>query len=53
VFTLDNEQVWKQIATQGELLAKQGDTVTISRGWLNSYYLQLDNGRGCKVQRVK
>jgi hypothetical protein len=53
VFTLDNDQVWKQIATEGELLAKQGEAVTISRGWLNSYYLQLENGRGCKVQRVK
>jgi hypothetical protein len=53
VFTLDNDQVWKQIAGQGELLAKQGDAVTISRGWLNSYNLLLENGRSCKVQRVK
>jgi hypothetical protein len=53
VFTLDNDQVWKQVMAGGELLAKQGDGVTISRGWLNSYNLVLENGRSCKVQRVK
>jgi hypothetical protein len=53
VFTLDNDQVWKQVLPGGELLAKQGDGVTISRGWLNSYNLMLENGRSCKVQRVK
>jgi len=53
VFTLDNDQVWKQIALEGELLARQGQAVTISRGWLNSYNLVLENGRGCKVQRVQ
>jgi hypothetical protein len=53
IFSLDNDQVWKQIASEGELLAKQGDSVTISRGWLNSYHLELANGRGCKVERIR
>jgi hypothetical protein len=53
VFTLDNEQVWRQLVAEGELLAKQGDAVTISRGWLGSYWLQLKSGRGCKVTRLR
>ncbi len=52
LFTLDNDQVWRQLASEGELLAKPGDTVTISRGWLGSYMLQLKSGRGCKVTRL-
>lgn len=53
IFTLDNDQVWKQLIPEGELLLKQGDTVTISRGWLGSYRLELSSGRGCKVTRVQ
>jgi hypothetical protein len=51
-FTLDNSQVWRQLESDGDLLARLGDTVTISRGLLNSYWLQLKNGRGCKVTRL-
>jgi hypothetical protein len=53
VFTLDNDQVWKQVTGGTELLAKQGDAVTVSRGWLSSYNLVLANGRSCKVERIK
>ena len=53
VFTLDNAQVWKQLLTEGDLLAKPGDPVTISRGWLGSYWLQAKSGRGCKVSRIR
>ncbi len=53
VFTLDNGQAWRQLNLEGELLAKQGDAVTISRGWLGSYWLQLTSGRGCKVTRLR
>jgi hypothetical protein len=53
VFTLDNAQVWRQLAAEGELLAKAGDPVTVSRGWLGSYWLQLKEGRGCKVTRLR
>ncbi len=52
VFTLDDGQVWRQNASEGELLAKQGDAVTISRGLLGSFWLQLPSGRGCKVSRL-
>lgn len=53
VFTLDNDQVWRQLVAEGELLAQQGDAVTISRAWLGSYWLQLKSGRGCKVTRLR
>jgi hypothetical protein len=53
VFTLDNTQVWRQIESDGDMLAKLGDSATISRGLLGSYWLQLKNGRGCKVTRVR
>ncbi|MGO9424455.1 MAG: hypothetical protein ACLQAR_13065 [Steroidobacteraceae bacterium] len=51
VFTLDNDQVWRQLQPEGDLLAKSGDAVTISRGLLGSYWLQLPSKRGCKVNR--
>jgi hypothetical protein len=53
VFTLDNGQVWRQLSVQGEMLAKAGDAVTISRGVLGSFWLQLKSGRGCKVTRLR
>ena len=52
LFTLDNGQVWRQLLREGELLAKTGDSVTISRGLLGSFWLQDASGRGCKVSRV-
>jgi hypothetical protein len=52
VFTLDNGQVWRQLLSEGDLLAKPGDGVTISRGLLHSYWLALKSGRGCKVARI-
>jgi hypothetical protein len=51
-FTLDNGQVWRQLSSEGDLLAKPGDEVTISKGLLRSYWLQASSGRGCKVTRV-
>jgi hypothetical protein len=53
VFTLDNAQVWRQLNLEDEMLAKQGDAVTISRGLLGSYWLQIHSGRGCKVTRLQ
>ena len=52
LFTLDNTQVWRQLESDGDVLAKLGDSATISRGVLGSYWLQLKSGRGCKVTRV-
>jgi hypothetical protein len=53
VFTLDNDQVWRQLLSEGDLLTKPGDTVTISRAFLGSYWLNTANGRGCKVTRLR
>lgn len=51
-FTLDNGQVWREVESGGDLLAKLGDSVSISRGALRSYWMQLKSGRGCKVTRI-
>jgi hypothetical protein len=51
-FTLDNGQVWRQLSPEGDLLAKPGEPVTVSRGVFRSYWLQTKSGRGCKVTRI-
>jgi hypothetical protein len=51
-FALDNGQVWRQLSAEGDMLGRVGDPVTVSRGVFSSYWLQLKNGRGCKVTRV-
>jgi hypothetical protein len=53
VFTIDNDQVWRELSPEGDLLARPGDAVKISRGVLHSYWLQLKSGRGCKVDRLR
>ena len=53
MFTLENSQMWRQLESDGDMLAKLGDVATISRGLLGSYWLQLKNGRGCKVTRMR
>jgi hypothetical protein len=52
VFTLENSQMWRQVESDGDMLAKLSDVATISRGLLGSYWLQLKSGRGCKVTRI-
>ena len=53
VFTLENSQMWRQIESDGDMLARLGDVATISRGFLGSYWLQFKSGRGCKVTRIR
>jgi hypothetical protein len=52
VFTLDNDQVWRQILAE-DMLVRPGEAVTISRAMLNSFWLKMSSGRGCKVTRVR
>ncbi|HEY4772876.1 MAG TPA: hypothetical protein VIH50_07580 [Steroidobacteraceae bacterium] len=52
IFTLDNDQVWRQLETE-EILIKPGEAVTISRAMLGSYWLKMSSGRGCKVTRLR
>jgi hypothetical protein len=54
ILTLDNDQVWRQLVADVDLLAKSGDPVTISRALLGSYWLEeTKSGRGCKVTRIR
>jgi hypothetical protein len=53
VVTLDNQQVWRQLTADRDLLLKPGETVTISRGVLGSFWLETKQGRGTKVTRVR
>jgi hypothetical protein len=52
-FTLDNGQVWRELLAEGDLLAKPGDVVIVSRGMFHSYSLQLKSGRSSKVTRIR
>jgi hypothetical protein len=53
VMTLDNQQVWRQLAVDKDLLLKPGEAVTISRGVLGSFWLETKQGRGTKVARIR
>jgi hypothetical protein len=53
VFTLDDDQVWEQLLSEGDLNAIPGETVQISRGAFGSYWLKAQSGRGCKVRRLR
>ncbi|MDP4983158.1 MAG: hypothetical protein NWQ59_05680, partial [Pseudoalteromonas tunicata] len=50
ILTLDNNQVWRQLGTDGFRI-KTGQTVVISRGAFNSFLLKLQGGN--KTVRVK
>jgi hypothetical protein len=51
-FTLDNDQVWRQVEAE-DMLVQPGEALTISRAALGSYWLKMSSGRGCKVTRVR
>ncbi len=53
VVTLDNGQVWQQLATGEGFRLKVGDQVTLKPGVLGSYFLEGPYGRSMKVKRVK
>ena len=53
VVTLDNGQVWTEIAAGSKLKVKTGDVVKIERGALGSYLLIAPSGRSSKVSRVR
>lgn len=53
VITLDNGQVWAEIATGSKVKLKTGDSVTIEAGALGSFRLIAPNGRSSKVSRVR
>jgi hypothetical protein len=54
IFALDNGQVWEQLVADGtDLYTKPGDSVKISRGWLDSFWLETPSHHGCKVTRLR
>ncbi len=54
ILTLDNGQVWEQLVADGtDLYTRPGDSIRISRGWLDSYWLQTPSHHGCKVTRLR
>ncbi len=54
VYQLSNGQVWEELLDDGYAPpVAVGDRVEISRGWLDSYWMQTPSRRGCKVQRLR
>jgi hypothetical protein len=53
VVTLDNGQVWAEIAPGSTIRLKVGDRVTIKAGSLGSFLLVAPNNRSSKVTRLR
>jgi hypothetical protein len=53
VVTLENGQVWREIAPNEAVRLQTGDTVRIERGSLGSFLLVAPNKRSTKVTRIK
>ena len=53
IFTLSNGQSWVQVYANHDLLVNRGDKVTISRQLFGSFWLQLPDDSGCKVERLR
>ena len=53
MITLDNEQVWAEIAPGSTIRLKPGDPVRIQAGTLGSFLLIAPNGRSSKVSRIR
>ena len=52
IFTLDNDQVWRQDQPSANISFSVGETVRIEHGALSSLWLAADHGRKTKVKRV-
>lgn len=53
VITLENGQVWVELAPGSKISVKAGDTVKIEAGALGSFFLIAPNGRSSKVSRIR
>ena len=53
VITLDNGQVWAEIAPGSKIRLKPGDPVRIEAGTFGSFILIAPNKRSSKVTRVR
>ena len=52
VIELDNGQRWQQLGS-ADMELQVGDSVTISRAMLGSFWLAPPSGRGAKVSRLR
>lgn len=52
VFTLENGQIWRQVEVDSHFSVKPGDSITISKGALGSYFMSLGKHRNTRVSRV-
>lgn len=53
IITLDNGQIWGEIAPGSKIKVNAGDTVKIEAGTLGSFILIAPNGRSSKVTRIR
>lgn len=51
VIRLENGQSWRQLSG-GDTLLKKGDAVTVTRGALGSFQMNVPSGRTVKVRRI-
>ena len=50
---LDNGQTWRQITGSNAVFLEAGDPITVKRGALNSFIMQVPNGGPLRVRRIK
>jgi hypothetical protein len=53
IVTLDNGQVWEETETVSHLPLRTGDSITIKRGMLGSFYMSSEQVLGLRVRRVR
>jgi len=53
VFTLDNGQVWSQVETDSNFSVQPGDTVVITRGALDSFFMSAGSHMSTRVRRAQ
>jgi hypothetical protein len=53
IVTLDNGQVWEEAETVSHLPLRTGDSITIKRGMLGSFYMSSEQVLGLRVRRVR
>lgn len=52
LFTLANGQIWRQVEVDSHFSVKPGDSITITKGALGSYFMSLGKHRNTRVSRV-
>jgi hypothetical protein len=53
VFTLDNGQVWSQVEPDSKFSVQAGDTVVITRGALDSFFMSANAHMNTRVRRAQ